>query len=101
MSPSFPQAFNHLGILVYKKPFLKASYSCFFVLSQCIITGLLPRHTDEMIHKLESAGLGYHVKTDQSEDRLGMTYLSMFHCVSVYLLLKRKHSSHAPYTNKR
>ena len=30
------------------------------------------RHTDEMIHKLESAGLGYHVKTDESEDRLGM-----------------------------
>ena len=30
------------------------------------------RHTDDMIHKLESAGLGYHVKTDESEDRLGM-----------------------------
>ncbi|KAJ7339384.1 hypothetical protein OS493_005779 [Desmophyllum pertusum] len=29
------------------------------------------RHTDDMIHKLESAGLGYHVKTDESEDRLG------------------------------
>ncbi|XP_022796393.1 E3 ubiquitin-protein ligase rnf213-alpha-like isoform X3 [Stylophora pistillata] len=29
------------------------------------------RHTDEMIHKLESAGLGYHVKADESEDRLG------------------------------
>jgi len=34
------------------------------------------RHTDDMIHKLESAGLGYHVKTDESEDRLGMK-----HCV--------------------
>lgn len=30
------------------------------------------RHTDDMIHKLESAGLGYHVKTDESDDRLGM-----------------------------
>ncbi|XP_020630790.1 E3 ubiquitin-protein ligase rnf213-alpha-like [Orbicella faveolata] len=30
------------------------------------------RHTDDMIHKLESAGLGYHVKTDESEDRLGL-----------------------------
>ncbi|XP_022806308.1 E3 ubiquitin-protein ligase rnf213-alpha-like [Stylophora pistillata] len=29
------------------------------------------RHTDDMIHKLESAGLGYHVKADESEDRLG------------------------------
>ena len=25
-----------------------------------------------MIHKLESAGLGYHVKSDESDDRLGM-----------------------------
>ena len=24
-----------------------------------------------MINKLESAGLGYHVKVDESEDRLG------------------------------
>ena len=30
------------------------------------------RHTDDMIHKLESAGLGYHVKTEESDDRLGM-----------------------------
>ena len=34
------------------------------------------RHTDDMIHKLESAGLGYHVKTDESEDRLGMKLCS-------------------------
>ena len=34
------------------------------------------RHTDDMIHKLESAGLGYHVKTDESEDRLGMKLFS-------------------------
>ncbi|RMX46188.1 hypothetical protein pdam_00007847 [Pocillopora damicornis] len=29
------------------------------------------RHTDDMIHKLESAGLGYYVRADESEDRLG------------------------------
>ena len=29
------------------------------------------RHTDEMIQKLEKAGLGYHVKTEDTEDRLG------------------------------
>ena len=29
------------------------------------------RHTDEMIQKLESAGLGYHVKADETTDRLG------------------------------
>ena len=34
------------------------------------------RHTDDMIHKLESAGLGYHVKTEDSEDRLGMKLCS-------------------------
>ena len=31
------------------------------------------RHTDEMIYKLESAGLGYHVKTEELDDRLGMS----------------------------
>ena len=30
------------------------------------------RHTDEMIKKLESAGLGYHVSADETEDKLGM-----------------------------
>ena len=39
------------------------------------------RHTDDMIHKLESAGLGYHVKTDESEDRLGMKLCS---CVGLH-----------------
>ncbi|XP_065826355.1 E3 ubiquitin-protein ligase RNF213-like isoform X3 [Oscarella lobularis] len=29
------------------------------------------KHTDEMIKKLESAGLGYHVRTGDTEDRLG------------------------------
>ena len=31
------------------------------------------RHTEEMIHKLESAGLGYHVATQQTRDRFGKT----------------------------
>ena len=39
---------------------------------------LVYRHTDDMIHKLESAGLGYHVKTDESDDRLGMNLSSFF-----------------------
>ena len=30
------------------------------------------RHTKEMIKKLESAGLGYHVSADETEDKLGM-----------------------------
>ncbi|XP_046861659.1 E3 ubiquitin-protein ligase RNF213-like [Xenia sp. Carnegie-2017] len=29
------------------------------------------KHTDEMINKLESAGLGYHVSADETEDKLG------------------------------
>ncbi|XP_078382607.1 E3 ubiquitin-protein ligase rnf213-alpha-like isoform X3 [Oculina patagonica] len=29
------------------------------------------RHTDEMIQKLESAGLGYHVRADKTAERLG------------------------------
>ena len=30
------------------------------------------RHTNDMIHKLESAGLGYHVSAEETEDKLGM-----------------------------
>ena len=29
------------------------------------------RHTDEMIQKLESAGLGYHVTAEETAERLG------------------------------
>ena len=28
-------------------------------------------HSDEMISKLEKAGLGYHIKADQTQDKLG------------------------------
>ncbi len=38
---------------------------------KAIIYFLFYRHTEEMIHKLESAGLGYHVETQQTHDRLG------------------------------
>ena len=34
----------------------------------------LARHTDEMITKLESAGLGYHVKADETTERIGKVY---------------------------
>ena len=30
------------------------------------------RHTDEMIKKLESAGLGYHVKSEDASEKLGI-----------------------------
>ena len=33
---------------------------------------LFHRHTQEMIQKLESAGLGYHVSADETEDKLGI-----------------------------
>lgn len=29
------------------------------------------RHSDEMIDRLERAGLGYHVNTDETDDKLG------------------------------
>ena len=41
--------------------------SCFVFLLSC------NRHTDEMINKLESAGLGYRVKAEETDDRLGRT----------------------------
>lgn len=29
------------------------------------------RHSDEMIDRLERAGLGYHVNSDETDDKLG------------------------------
>ena len=31
----------------------------------------LHRHSNEMIRRLEQAGLGYHIQADQATDRLG------------------------------
>lgn len=39
-----------------------------------------------MIQKLESAGLGYHVRADETEERLGMI-CSFSHTLHVRLLL--------------
>ena len=38
---------------------------------KALMRTLCCRHTDEMIEKLESAGLGYHVRADETEERLG------------------------------
>ena len=40
---------------------------------KCVIS----RHSDEVIKKLEQAGLGYHVKADETRDRLG-TFIIKF-----------------------
>ena len=29
------------------------------------------RHSDEMVKRLEEAGLGYHIKAEQTTDKLG------------------------------
>ena len=50
------------------------------------------RHTDDMIHKLESAGLGYHVKADESEDRLGMSYDLVFNVSSIFVTVRKNKS---------
>ena len=42
-----------------------------------------------MIHKLESAGLGYHVKSDESDDRFGMK-------LSTEYLLSRRRGKYSP-----
>ena len=49
----------------------------FFLLGTKSIFSSLPnRHTIEMIDKLESAGLGYHVSADKTEDKLGIFYIA-------------------------
>ena len=47
--------------------------SFFFAAKQhkALLRTLCFRHTEEMIKKLESAGLGYHVRADETEERLG------------------------------
>jgi len=40
------------------------------------------RHTDEMIEKLETAGLGYYVKADSTQHKFGMyIWIPMCFCV--------------------
>lgn len=41
------------------------------VLVKIIKTSSNTRHTDEMIKKLESAGLGYRVRADETTERIG------------------------------
>ena len=42
------------------------------------------RHTENMIKKLESAGLGFYVKYTETQDRLGMVHCSILKHVHVY-----------------
>lgn len=37
--------------------------------SQSIL--IIYRHSDDMINRLERAGLGYHVNSDETDDKLG------------------------------
>lgn len=32
---------------------------------------IIYRHSDDMINRLERAGLGYHVNSDETDDKLG------------------------------
>ena len=36
-----------------------------------LLFAFLHRHSNEMIRRLEQAGLGYHIQADQATDRLG------------------------------
>ena len=48
----------------------------------------LYRHSDEMIRKLESAGLGFYVQASKTRHRLGMflVYFLLVHCLPVYFI---------------
>ena len=46
------------------------------------------RHTDEMISKLESAGLGFFVKATETQQKLGAyTMILIYNCNGTSLLL--------------
>ena len=37
------------------------------------------RHSDEMIKRLEQAGLGYHIQADATTDKLGKFKVKSYH----------------------
>ena len=45
------------------------------ILMDCFVTCY--RHTDEMISKLESAGLGFYVKATETQQKLGKMEICM------------------------
>ena len=62
------------------KPSLTAAVNCCM---QCMC-----RHTEEMIEKLESAGLGFYVKATETQQKLGeFTIICWWFTVVVILLL--------------
>ena len=42
------------------------------------------RHTDEMIEKLKTAGLGYYVKDDSTQQKFGMQLCKLSMCIVMY-----------------
>lgn len=56
------------------------------------------RHSDELIQRLEQAGLGYHVDADKTTDKLGRwsiqhfvyIWIEMIHCLFSFTLNKEE-----------
>ena len=49
-------------------------YLVFVIFKNCLLCNatIYFRHTEEMIKKLEAAGLGYYVKSDSTQQKFGM-----------------------------
>ena len=45
------------------------------------------RHTEEMIEKLESAGLGFYVKATETQQKLGSFQIRMYSVLTMIILL--------------
>lgn len=57
-----------------KKVMIYCSYAKQLILRlffKSIVIVINFRHSDEMIDRLERAGLGYHVNSDETDDKLG------------------------------
>ena len=61
---------------------------------------LFHRHTQEMIQKLESAGLGYHVSADETEDKLGIM-LILFSKPLLFKIEKMKSATNFRFSRGR
>ena len=48
----------------------------------CTFASLYYRHTEEMIEKLESAGLGFYVKATETQQKLGSFQITKYlYCI--------------------
>lgn len=47
------------------------------------VDNMINRHSEEMIEKLEKAGLGFYVRANETQQRLGMMVCVIYHLFAI------------------